>query len=720
MQDYRALAAWESGGSEGDYERAALKLLDEGQIFLAHDLAQQGLRRHPASLKLRQLSALALLETGAVDEAKRIVQPLVERVIVDKAPYRRFYSRLRELVEHLPEDGTGDSSEEGIERVVRLAEALDAVLGKRGAAEGDGPDAQSLDLLGRIYRDVWRQSGLQEDLERAADLYLESFRRRPEFETGVNAASLAWLAGRHEIGEELAREVLDLADLRAEAEELMAAEDSAPEEPERDEAAVAADYRREASVAIAALLVGDSARAAEALTRAIARAGERYTLTVATRRALAILAAGGLGVAPEILDLLRPPTVVAFAGHMLDQPGADRPRFWPTLEGPVKAEIQRRLDRLDARIGYSAAACGADLLFVEAMLERGAEVHIVLPFEVEDFVASSVRYAGARWEMRFRNALKLAHSVTLATEERYLGHEQLFRFGSQVLHGLALLRARFLGTNPYLLALWNMEPGSLVGGTADVIDHWGDPRTLQIIDLEMLAEDHQEEAPPAPVVAKAKRRAGAGRSQKGPGRVIRSMLFADLAGFSKLREEHIPAFLEFLKRLEKGLARAVPTPESINTWGDAIFAVAPSAAALADYALALKELVPGISGRLDGLPGPINVRVSLHTGPVYESADAFSGRKNFFGGHINRAARLEPVTVIGHVYATQQFVAYLTAEQAARASEAEAAGETLADPYLFQYVGVMSLAKNFGQTPVYHLLRRPAAQSAVRQPVAAD
>lgn len=720
MQDYRALAAWESGGSEGDYERAALKLLDEGQIFLAHDLAQQGLRRHAASLKLRQLSALALLETGAVDEAKRIVQPLVERVIVDKAPYRRFYARLRELVDHLPEDGSGDASEEGIERVVRLAEALDSVLGKRGAAEGDGPDAQSLDLLGRIYRDVWRQSGLQEDLERAADLYLESFRRRPEFETGVNAASLAWLAGRHEIGDELAREVLDLADLRAEAEELMAAEDSAPEEPERDEASIATDYRREASVALAALLVGDGDRASEALTRAIARAGERYTLTVATRRALAILAAGGLAVAPEILDLLRPPTVVAFAGHMLDQPGAERPRFWPALEGPVKAEIQRRLDRLDARIGYSAAACGADLLFVEAMLERGAEVHIVLPFEVEDFVASSVRYAGARWEMRFRNALKLAHSVTLATEERYLGHEQLFRFGSQVLHGLALLRARFLGTNPYLLALWNMEPGSLVGGTADVIDHWGDPRTLQIIDLEMLAEEQQEEAPPAPVAAKAKRRAGAARPQKGPGRVIRSMLFADLAGFSKLREEHIPAFLEFLKRLEKGLARAVPAPESINTWGDAIFAVAPSAAALADYALALKELVPAISGRLDGLPGPINVRVSLHTGPVYESADVFSGRKNFFGGHINRAARLEPVTVIGHVYATQQFVAYLTAEQAARASEAEAAGETLVDPYLFQYVGVMSLAKNFGQTPVYHLLRRPEARSVARQPVAAD
>ena len=61
------------------------------------------------------------------------------------------------------------------------------------------------------------------------------------------------------------------------------------------------------------------------------------------------------------------------------------------------------------------------------------------------------------------------------------------------------------------------------------------------------------------------------------------------------------------------------------------------------------------------------VRISLHAGPVYRMDDPFTGRANFWGFDINRAARLEPVTVAGHVYATQPFVALLTTEESVRA-----------------------------------------------------
>jgi class 3 adenylate cyclase len=189
------------------------------------------------------------------------------------------------------------------------------------------------------------------------------------------------------------------------------------------------------------------------------------------------------------------------------------------------------------------------------------------------------------------------------------------------------------------------------------------------------------------------------------------MLFCDIAGYSKLKEEHIPAFLEFLTRLKAGLAGAGVEPVSINTWGDAIFAVMDKATPMAEYALTMQEVVTRLGDEMRALlPKPLNLRISLHAGPVFESQDPICGRRNFYGSHINRAARLEPVTVIGHVYATQQFVAVLTAEQSAMRSEAVNNGEPFVEKYAAEYVGVLSLAKDFGRQTVYHLRRCTEAE----------
>ena len=41
-------------------------------------------------------------------------------------------------------------------------------------------------------------------------------------------------------------------------------------------------------------------------------------------------------------------------------------------------------------IVYTSAACGADLIFIETALDLGAEVNVVLPFDRDDFVRTSV------------------------------------------------------------------------------------------------------------------------------------------------------------------------------------------------------------------------------------------------------------------------------------------------------------------------------------------
>ncbi|HSV30271.1 MAG TPA: adenylate/guanylate cyclase domain-containing protein, partial [Candidatus Omnitrophota bacterium] len=439
--------------------------------------------------------------------------------------------------------------------------------------------------------------------------------------------------------------------------------------------------------------------------------GVHYGTVVAALKQIEMLREGGIEIPDELADIVKPPTVVVFTGHALDRPG-EGPHFPPGLEATVRAEIAKSLDELDAQIGYCMAACGSDLLFIEAMLERGAEVNIVMPFALEDFIANDVRYAGPRWEMRFKNALKLAASVTYATEERFLGHETLYRFANQCLHGLSTLRSGFLKTQPYLLAVWDMMPGSLVGGAADFIDQWEDITKLRIIDLDGLLQQHPdlcgEDGPALPNLDFGE------PEEDGEGRVIRSMLFCDIAGYSKLKEENIPAFLEFLRRLKDGVAEAGIEPSSINTWGDAIFAVMDKATPMAEYALKLQEVVKRLGEEMiDQLPNPLTLRISLHAGPVFEAIDPIRNNKNYYGSHINRAARLEPVTVIGHVYATQQFVAVLTAEQSAMRSEAMSNGEDFAERFVCEYVGVLSLAKDFGKQTVYHLRRRTPADTHV-------
>ena len=56
------------------------------------------------------------------------------------------------------------------------------------------------------------------------------------------------------------------------------------------------------------------------------------------------------------------------------------------------------------------------------------------------------------------------------------------------------------------------------------------------------------------------------------------------------------------------------------------------------------------------------LRIGLHAGPVYRYFDPIIGKENFIGSHVNRAARIEPVTVAGCAFTSEQFAAVLAVE----------------------------------------------------------
>ena len=119
---------------------------------------------------------------------------------------------------------------------------------------------------------------------------------------------------------------------------------------------------------------------------------------------------------------------------------------------------------MGATCGYSSAACGTDIIFLERW-HRG-ETHVFLPFAKDKFIQSSVRREGTDWEARFEKVLDQATSVHYVTSEGYYGDDSLF-ICNDVMLGFAAMRARGLDEEPNLLLFWDGNSGQ-TGGTGGV------------------------------------------------------------------------------------------------------------------------------------------------------------------------------------------------------------------------------------------------------------
>ena len=132
--------------------------------------------------------------------------------------------------------------------------------------------------------------------------------------------------------------------------------------------------------------------------------------------------------------------------------------------------------------------------------------------------------------------------------------------------------------------------------------------------------------------------------------------------------------------------------EFANTWGDGLFVVFKTVKEGADFALALLERVQEHEWENLGADLTPGIRIALHTGPAYRCYDSIASGNNYFGRHVNLAARIEPATEVNCVYTSEQFAAILALE---------------ADHnYYCEYVGLTTLPKDSGELPLYHLMRR--------------
>jgi len=617
------------------YQTLGKRLVKLGEPLVAYDVLSEGLNpdNWPQDVLLRQQQALALSRSGATERAEALLKQLYD-------------------------EGHRDEETLGIR----------ARTHKDRAMRAEDPATRTAHL------------------ERAYTYYREAYAcNQNAYWTGINSATMALLLGRQEEARKLASEVRELC-LR---------------ELDKIKGTDADEYWPLATLGEAALILGDQQEAEHYYERAAeyARHAEqqrsRYADLASTRRNARMIIEHQGGDSLWLDQVLKLPRVVVFTGHMVDQTGRKRPRFPSSSVPQVRAAIRQRLVELDAGFGYSSAASGSDILFLESLLERGGEAHVILPFNKEQFMRTSVEIVpDGDWRRRCDYVLSEATEVLVASEQQMHAEGMSYEYTNLLLQGLAAIKAAQLETELAGLAVWDGRRGDGPGGTSTAIGHWQESKIrVELIDLKSLVRQQFGEVAPAPA-----KQTAAGEQSKPTAKEsefkpqIKAMLFADAYHFSKLVENQIPIFYQhFMKRIGDLIGRTAHAPVMKKTWGDGLYFVFDTVRAAGLFALELCDEINGTKWPDYGLPADLNLRIGLHAGPIYACLDPVTNEHTYIGSHVTRTARIEPITPPGLVYTSQSFAA-LAVQQRIR-------------DFICEYVGSTPLPKGFGTIPAY-LLRR--------------
>ncbi len=465
--------------------------------------------------------------------------------------------------------------------------------------------------------------------------------------------------------------------------------------------------------AVAYSVMGDLKKAAEEY-RTLQTYPGMGTLDLAEARYRAQFLAEALGQPRDFFKAAFPPLqLIVFAGHLPDLPNGIK-RFSAESISMVRKRLRETLDQLQARVGLVSAAAGADLLFIEAMrAQPGTKYHVILPWSQNEFYRTSVEpYDDASsspgWKSLFDRAIQHAATVRELGQIYEPADDVGWEYTHEVTAGLALLTARTCRLDVQPVALWDGSGAGAAGGTASFVKFWKDllGRPPIILDFPLNR--------PIEVKSQPVNRA---RSERASLRLeVKSMLFADIVGYSKLTEKVTPDLVEtFFERVSNLIAVSRHAPCSVNTWGDSVYAVFDYAQDAGRFALQLTQMIRDHESdwlarglfyeEFDAESGrqvrrPLSIRVGLHTGPVFAHYDPIKRYLGFTGSHVNRAARIEPIAAVGEVYSSEEFAAMAELGAQFKSRRADEG-----DGFICEYAGSMALAKDYpGRYRIYRVI----------------
>jgi tetratricopeptide (TPR) repeat protein len=341
---------------------------------------------------------------------------------------------------------------------LRLQQLYALALSKSGAPEegrkflepvyqSNASDAETAGILGGIYKELFKKNQDSRFALLSRDTYAKNFEATKSYYTGINAAAMSAVGMQASRSKALAKEVITLI------------------------AESTNDFWELATLGEAFLLLKEKDKSIDAYTKAKKIAGSDWGKITSVYSQLWLLN-NFIPVSAEIQRMFSPPGVMAFTGHMVDAAGSGRLRFPAAIEGDIKKAIANTIQTHNVKVGYCSLACGGDILFAEALAEQNGEVHIYIPFNIEEFIDISVRFAGEQWVERFKR-LTERFPVNLLTPDAYLGHDELFALQSKIVFGAALIRSAAYHSNATLLTvLSEIDLRRLSGGTRDTLRFW--------------------------------------------------------------------------------------------------------------------------------------------------------------------------------------------------------------------------------------------------------
>jgi hypothetical protein len=387
-------------------------------------------------------------------------------------------------------------------------QALQRVLSNEKVAHPDR--AEALSLIARNIKERWRRSWNELTGDRAAAAALQSPKLLEAYEryrqgfqenlgsfyAGLNALSLLTVALQ------LAKKLPAVWGNRFDTDQRAEAELTSLEQQRRKLAGavgVALDAARQLlqrsrsedrwvdiSAADYAFLTSERAtRVAFAYEAALADAPDFYFDSARAQleifQSLGVLpenteAALAVFQQPTVIQAPKPPParVILFAGHMIDPPGMDPPRFPDSLREVAREailnKVRQEVERTQgAVIAIASAASGGDLLFHEVCDQLQVEHRLYLPLPPDRFRNESVSPAGRFWEGRFDDLVKKCPSVPVLAQSTdlplWLSVKKDYTTWQRANLWLIHEALAFNAKNFSLIALWDGVKTEGLGGT---------------------------------------------------------------------------------------------------------------------------------------------------------------------------------------------------------------------------------------------------------------
>jgi len=348
---------------------------------------------------------------------------------------------------------------------------LEAAIVALEQINDEAVDAETRGLLAGRYKERGLLNSDRSSMLTALEIYSETYHAAPveerDYYNGINAASLELVVGDPLKSIEIATAVLGMVTLPPEQMGLW----------------------HFATRGEAHLLLRDLPNARVWYRRAI-RTSPNAVQHIATMRCQARANLTALGLDTNALDdTLVVRSVVVFTGHMVDAPARLSPRFPASALGTVRLAIRDRLRKLDAGFGFSSIAGGADVLFLEELLERGGNAHVFLPFPLEVFANVSI---GHEWRARVDRILSDSRvTLTVLGDVPADGNlSTAFAACNDAMCEKAITFSKRLCEDPRMVAVWDGRPGDGAGGTADTVFAWqGSGYLVEIIEPQAAVPD---------------------------------------------------------------------------------------------------------------------------------------------------------------------------------------------------------------------------------------